>query len=131
MANGRILIVDDAGLVRAYYRDALMRAGFEVQEALNGLEALEALLGAAGDTPPVDLVVVDINMPRMDGLTFLRTLRGQALPLAATPALVTSTEASPRDRAAARAAGANFYLIKPVAPAVLVRHATLLGRARP
>ena len=54
-------------LVRRYYRDALERAGFEVDEALNGVEALEKLLGE-----PVDLLIVDVNMPQMDGLTFLQ-----------------------------------------------------------
>ena len=61
-------------------------------------------------------------MPKMDGMTFLRTLRRQALPLAATPVLVTSTEASARDAALAREAGANFYLVKPVAPETLLAH---------
>ena len=65
-AGKRILVVDDASLVRRYYRDALERAGFEVDEALNGLEALEKLLGE-----PVDLLIVDVNMPQMDGMTFL------------------------------------------------------------
>jgi two-component system chemotaxis response regulator CheY len=117
----RVLIVDDASLVRLYYRRALQDAGYETEEALNGLEALEKLLIA-----PVDLILVDVNMPKMDGMTFLRTLRRQALPLAATPALVTSTEASPQDMAAARAAGANFYLVKPVPPETLVIYAGLL-----
>jgi len=104
----RIMIVDDASLVRLYYRDALGGSGYQIDEALNGLEALEKLLIA-----PVDLIVLDVNMPKMDGMTFLRTLRRQSLPLAATPVLVTSTEVSPRDAALAREAGANFYLVKP------------------
>src|SRR5688572_1899474 len=103
----RVLVVDDAALVRLYYRDTLERHGFLVEEALNGLEALEKLLAA-----PFDLLIVDINMPQMDGLTFIEAVRWQALPLASTPALVTSTESKPQDFAAARAAGANFYLVK-------------------
>ncbi len=63
----RILIVDDAALVRTYYRSALEERGFEVEEALNGLEGLEKILLQA-----FDLVIVDINMPQMDGITFLR-----------------------------------------------------------
>jgi two-component system chemotaxis response regulator CheY len=106
----RILIVDDASLVRLYYRDTLEKAGYLVDEALNGLEALEKLL-----TEPADLLLVDINMPKMDGITFLRTLRRQDGPIASIPAIVTSTEAKPSDAASARAAGANFYLVKPVA----------------
>ncbi len=104
-----ILIVDDAALVRVYYRSILEAAGFQVAEALNGLEALEHLL-----TQPVDLLVVDINMPQMDGLTFLRVLREREGAIAAIPALVTSTESAAADFAAARAAGANFYLLKAV-----------------
>ena len=101
----RILVVDDANLVRLYYRQILEEAGFEVEEALNGLEALERLL-----VSPADALIVDINMPQMDGVTFLSALRRQALPLSSIPALVTSTESSAGDIAAARAAGANFYL---------------------
>lgn len=117
----RVLIVDDANLVRLYYREALQRAGYETAEAINGLEAIEQLL-----VQPADLLIVDVNMPTMDGMTFLRALRRQALPLAATPALVTSTEAAPSDVEAARAAGANFYLVKPVAPDLLLRYVALL-----
>jgi two-component system chemotaxis response regulator CheY len=118
---GRILIVDDASLIRMFYGEALRGAGYEVDEALNGLEALEKLLVA-----PAGLVVLDVNMPRMDGMTFLRTLRQADLPLGATPVLVTSTEAAPRDAELGRAAGANFYLVKPVMPAVLIAYAALL-----
>ncbi|MEP9368370.1 response regulator [Xanthobacter sp. VNH20] len=120
-ARKRVLVVDDAGLVRLYYREALESAGYEVDEALNGLEALEKLLLA-----PADLVVVDVNMPQMDGFTFLKTLRRQAPPLCAIPALVISTEAGPQDLAAAQAAGANFYLVKPVRQAVLAEYVALM-----
>jgi two-component system chemotaxis response regulator CheY len=128
-----ILIVDDANLVRMYYREILQRAGYSVDEALNGLEALEKLLLASGDQilspdpiQPVDLVLVDINMPKMDGITFLRTLRRQPSAIAAIPAIVTSTEAKPEDAALARTAGANFYLIKPVSPETLLTYAGLM-----
>jgi two-component system chemotaxis response regulator CheY len=124
-AKTRVLVVDDASLVRMYYRDALERAGYEVDEALNGLEALEKLLTASAD-----LLIVDVNMPQMDGFTFLKVLRRQDLPAAGIPALVITTEAGPQDRAAAQAAGANYYLVKPVAPEVLVAHVGLMsGRA--
>ena len=88
-ASKRILVVDDASLVRRFYRDALERAGFEVDEALNGVEALEKLLGE-----PADLLIVDVNMPQMDGFTFLQ----DAAPAGGAdrrrlPALVISTEA--------------------------------------
>ena len=124
-AKTRVLVVDDAGLVRMYYRDVLERAGYEVDEALNGLEALEKLLLA-----PPDLLIVDVNMPQMDGFTFLKVLRRQDLPTSGTPALVITTEAGPQDEAAARAAGANFFLVKPVTPEDLVTYVGLMsGRA--
>lgn len=121
MAARRVLIVEDATLVRLYYRDALERSGYVVDEAMNGLEALERLL-----VTPADLLIVDINMPKMDGLTFLQALRREALPLGATPAIVISTEATPKDMAAARAAGANFYIVKPVAQQTLTRYVGML-----
>lgn len=116
-----ILVVDDAALVRTYYRSIMEGAGFRVEEALNGLEALETLLAGT-----IDLLVVDINMPRMDGLTFLRTLRQKEGSMGSIPALVTSTESAAADFAAARAAGANFYLMKPVERELLVQFARML-----
>ena len=109
-AKMRVLVVDDSSLVRLYYRSALEKAGFEVEQAINGIEAMERVL-----SQPFDLVIVDVNMPRMDGLTFLRALRCGAADVATLPALMISTESEAQDVAAARAAGANFYLIKPVA----------------
>jgi two-component system chemotaxis response regulator CheY len=117
----RVLIIDDASLVRLYYRAALESAGFQVAEALNGLEALEHVL-----TADFDLLVVDVNMPQMDGLSFLTTLRSKSLPLASIPALVTSSESEPKRIAAARAVGANFYVVKPLKPEMLVQYALLL-----
>ena len=117
----RVLVIDDANLVRLYYRRILEAAGYEVDEAFNGLEALEKLL----ENPP-DLLIVDVNMPQMDGFTFLATLRKQSLPTCAIPALVTSTEAGAQDKIAARAAGANYYLVKPLSDAVLTEHVAML-----
>jgi two-component system, chemotaxis family, chemotaxis protein CheY len=120
-ASPRILIVDDGSLIRLYYRETLEAAGFEVAEAINGIEALEKVLSER-----FDLAIVDINMPKMNGMSFLRALRGQQGEAAALPALVISSEAGERDAAAARAAGANFYLVKPVTPADLALHAAVL-----
>ncbi len=117
----RVLVIDDAALVRAYYRDALEHAGYQVDEALNGLEALEKLL-----VSPFDLLIVDVNMPQMDGFTFLKVLRRQAPPICSLPAMVISTEAKAEDREAAYTAGANFYMVKPVSPSDLVAYAGLL-----
>ena len=123
-AKARILVVDDSSLVRLYYRWTLEKAGFEVEQAINGIEAMERAL-----SQPFDLVIVDINMPRMDGFTFVRALRRIATDVASLPALMISTEAEVQDVAAARAAGANFYLVKPVSEAELVRHVCVLTGA--
>ena len=120
----RILVVDDSSLVRLYYRDTLEKAGFQVEQAINGIEAMEKVLAQ-----PFDLVIVDVNMPRMDGFAFLRTLRRSAPDIATLPALVITTEAGEQDVDAARAAGANFYLVKPVSQPDLVRHAAVLSGA--
>jgi two-component system, chemotaxis family, chemotaxis protein CheY len=120
----RILVVDDSSLVRLYYRDTLEKAGFQVEQAINGIEAMEKVLAQ-----PFDLVIVDVNMPRMDGFSFLRTLRRSAPDIATLPALVITTEAGEQDVDAARAAGANFYLVKPVSQPDLVRHTAVLSGA--
>ena len=117
----KILVVEDAGLVRRYYRGILESAGYVVDEALNGMEAMERLLQEAPD-----LLIVDINMPQMDGLSFVRQLRRKPGALGAIPALIASTEAGPEDRNAAVAAGANFYLIKPLSREVLLEHVGLM-----
>jgi two-component system, chemotaxis family, chemotaxis protein CheY len=116
----RVLVIDDVALVRRYYRAALEARGFLVEEALNGLEGLEKVL-----LQPFDLVIVDINMPQMDGITFVQTLRSKDLPLSGVPILVTSSEAGIQDMAAARRAGANYYLVKPIKQETLAEYAAI------
>ena len=117
----RILIVDDSSLIRLYCREVLERAGYEVEQAINGIEAMEKVLGQE-----FNLLIVDVNMPRMDGFSFLRALRESAHQAASIPALVMTTEAGQQDREDARAAGANFYLVKPVSEFELLRHVAVL-----
>ena len=119
----RILIVDDATVVRLYYRHLLESEGYRVDEAINGIEGLEKAFSRV-----FDLCIVDVNMPMMDGHAFLTALRHEPL-THALPALVTTTEARPEDRAAAMAAGANGFLVKPVPGDLFALHvAALLGR---
>jgi two-component system, chemotaxis family, chemotaxis protein CheY len=120
----RILVVDDSSLVRLYFRAALEKAGYEVDQAINGIEAMEKLL-----EQPFDLAIVDVNMPRMDGFSFLRTLRESPSEVSSLPTLVVTTESGEQDREDARAAGANFYLVKPVSEADLLRHVAVLTGA--
>ena len=110
----QVLLIDDAFTVRRYARVLLEPLGFELREAINGVEAMEVALQAR-----FDLFFVDINMRMMDGLTFLRSAR--ATPeLAAIPAVMLSSEQSPAERQRAFAAGANFYLTKPIVPHLFI-----------
>ena len=115
----RILIVDDAATVRMYHRNILETAGYSVDEALNGIEALEKAL-----LESFDLYIVDVNMPKLDGYGFLRELRGEDI--SQVPAIMVSTEAAATDQVAAYKAGANGYLVKPVKPLQLLTHVRLL-----
>jgi two-component system chemotaxis response regulator CheY len=115
----RILIVDDAATVRMYHRSILEALGYAVEEAVNGIEALEKSL-----QQPFELYLVDVNMPKLDGYGFLRELRAQDIVQA--PAIMVSTEAEGRDQVQAFAAGANAYLVKPVKPEQLRIHVKLL-----
>jgi two-component system chemotaxis response regulator CheY len=118
-----VLVVDDATVVRLYYRKILEQEGYRVEEAINGVEGLEKALQT-----PFDLCIVDVNMPIMDGYAFLHALRREPI-TQSVPALMTSTEADPEDRLAAVKAGANFYLVKPVPGDLLALHvAALIGR---
>ena len=116
----RILIVDDAATVRMYHRNILEEAGYQVDEAVNGIEALEKALHTA-----YDLYLVDVNMPILDGYSFIRELRSHA-DIAQAPAVMISTEAKASDEIKAYEAGANLYVIKPARPEVLLNHARLL-----
>jgi two-component system chemotaxis response regulator CheY len=119
-----VLVIDDAATVRMYHRKMLSDAGWQVEEAINGVEALEKVASQPKDQP-FDLYVCDINMPKMDGYTFVRELRRQAhVPQA--PVMMVSTEAQSQDASAAQDAGANCYLIKPAKPTELVLTAALL-----
>lgn len=116
----RILIVDDAATIRMYHRQLLEAAGWKVDEAINGMEALEKSL-----SKHYDLYVVDVNMPKMDGCAFLRELRRNPQAHQA-PAIMVSTESQAQDELAAYAAGANFYIVKPAKPDHLVRVVALM-----
>ena len=120
----RILVIDDAATVRMYHRKILGDAGWHTDEAINGLEALEKVNNQSSDEP-FDLYVVDINMPKMDGYTFVRELRRNAAAKQA-PVMMVSTEAQSQDTHVAFDAGSNCYLVKPAKPQELVLTAALL-----
>jgi two-component system, chemotaxis family, chemotaxis protein CheY len=118
--TSKVLVVDDAATVRMYHSRLLGDAGFEVTEAANGLEAVEAALSTS-----FDLYVVDVNMPKMDGYSCVKALRSETVGSSA-PVVMISTEDRPGDADRAYVAGANLYLVKPVAGDRLMRVATIL-----
>jgi two-component system, chemotaxis family, chemotaxis protein CheY len=120
----RLLVVEDSPMMVRMYR-MVLGTRYDLAFAADGAEGLDA---AARD-PGLHGMVVDINMPGMDGLEFVRRLRGE-LGMTEVPVLVCSTEATETDRAAARAAGADAFLPKPWQPAeLLAAVAERLGEA--
>ena len=122
--TARVLVVDDAPTVRLYHGTMLRDAGFSVDEAANGLEAAEAAL-----RDPFDLYVIDVNMPKMDGYRCTELLRAEPS-TAWAPILIVSTEDRPVDADLAYRAGANAYLVKPVAADRLTGMARILTGTR-
>ena len=106
----RILAVDDSPSMRHMVSVTLRGAGYEVVEAADGDEALEYARGNS-----VDLVLADVNMPRMNGITLvahLRTLPGYRL----TPLLLLTTESSQQSKQQGKQAGATGWMLKPFHP---------------
>ena len=106
----KILAVDDSASMRGMVAFTLRGAGHEVTEAENGQLALDAAGGSA-----FDLVLADVNMPGMDGITLTRELR--ALPaFAGVPILILTTESDMDKKKEGKAAGATGWLVKPFDP---------------
>jgi two-component system chemotaxis response regulator CheY len=110
----RIITVDDAATMRRLIAYTLRGAGHEVLEAEDGEDALR-LLGGQG----IDLVITDINMPKMDGIELVRQLRAQPR-FQTTPILLLTTESDPEKKKQGKAAGATGWITKPFQPDQLV-----------
>lgn len=110
-----ILVVDDSSSLRALVKLSLARAGYDVLEAADGRQAL-AQLDQAGK---VHLVVSDVNMPAMDGITFLQEVKKHPRHRF-TPVIMLTTEDSGTRMAQAKAAGAKAWLLKPFNPPMLL-----------
>ena len=113
-STNKILIVDDSDVVRLYVKRLLEKQGFEVHEACNGVEGVELAL-----REEYAVALVDINMAKMDGYEFVRTLRSEPNHLT-MPIIMISSEHGEKDRQTAYQSGANFYLVKPVKPEELM-----------
>ena len=104
----KILIVDDSSVIRMVLKTTLNEDGYDVIEAINGLDALAIL--KSGEK--IGLVISDVNMPEMDGITFVQTYK--ALPeLQYIPVLMLTTETGQEKKEAAKAAGVRAWLVKP------------------
>ena len=105
-----VLIVDDSPTIRGFAKLFLKPLQVDVQEAEEGLQALELVRAR-----PPDVIVVDINMPGMDGLAFTRELRGDARPeIAKLPVVLVTGDRSEQIRQKGRDAGATDFLEKPI-----------------
>lgn len=118
--TAKILVIDDSPIVRNLHSVMLKTAGYDVIEAENGYDALEKAM-----SHDFNLMVVDINMPKMDGYAFCQEIRSGSknndIPL-----LIVSTESEAEDKIKGFKAGANLYLVKPVKAEVLIENVKML-----
>lgn len=109
-----VLVVDDSNSVRQVVSLVLKTAGFTVSEACNGKQALDML-----DGTKFHLIVSDVNMPEMDGLTFVQSAR-EIDDYKFTPVLMLTTESSNEKKEQGKAAGVKAWLVKPFQPPVFL-----------
>lgn len=114
-----VLVVDDSTVVRNFHMNILKKSGFKTDGAENGVDALEKSL-----RDNFDLIICDINMPTMDGITFIERYREQVEE--DTPIIILTTQEEEINRQKAYASGASLFLAKPVKPDSLLLHIKLL-----
>ena len=117
----QILIVDDSKTVRNLVAFIMKKEGFKVTAAEDGLDGLEKLYSME----KVDLIISDVNMPRMDGFTFIKTVREQAA-YRDVPIVILSTEGQEKDIQQGLGLGANLYMVKPAQPEKMVKNVRML-----
>lgn len=110
----KILIVDDSASVRQVAGIALRGAGYEVIEGVNGQDALTKLDGSK-----IHLIISDVNMPVMDGISFLKAVKANPT-YKFTPVIMLTTESGEDKKAQGRAAGARAWIVKPFIPQTML-----------
>ena len=110
----KILTVDDSRTMRDMLRLALTAAGFDVVQAIDGIDGLDVL-----ERENPEIVITDINMPKMDGFGFIEGAR-KIERFRVAPILVLTTESDPDKKQRARSAGATGWIVKPFDPVKLV-----------
>ncbi len=111
----RVLAVDDSKTMRNMISFTLNGAGYNVTEAEDGQEAL-----TIAEKSDFDLVITDVNMPNMDGITLLKALRGLSK-FSSTPILILTTEGGDEKKSEGRSAGATGWIVKPFDPNKLLQ----------
>ena len=115
MANKTILIVDDSLTVRQQVSMILASAGYQVVEAFDGQDGVERMHASAS----ISMVLCDLNMPRMNGLEFLETIKGDAAG-PPVPVVILTTDGSSELISRAKRAGAKGWIVKPFQPDLLL-----------
>ena len=112
-----IMIIDDSASIRQVVGLTLRDAGYEVIEAVDGQDALEKLTGNK-----VNLIICDVNMPNMDGISFVKELKGepQYSSYKFTPIIMLTTESEESKKLEGQAAGAKAWIVKPFLPEKLL-----------
>ncbi len=110
----RIMVVDDSSTIRKLINYILRKKDYHITEAEDGMDALEKLIETK-----VDLVIADLNMPNMDGIELVRSLRNNYYHLD-TPIIMLTTTKDENLRKAALEAGVNLFLNKPIQPNILL-----------
>jgi two-component system, chemotaxis family, chemotaxis protein CheY len=118
----RALVIDDSSVMRAWLKNLLEEMSFDVIEACHGSQALERLAQSGG----VDLMLLDINMPEMDGVTFLRRIRSEHDYDRTMIMMVTSENSASKIKESLQL-GANEYIMKPVSKEALLEKLKLIG----
>ncbi|EUC00832.1 response regulator receiver protein [Rhizobium sp. CF080] len=113
--SASILTVDDSASIRLTTRVALSNAGYQITEAVDGMDGIAKLSASQ-----FDLIVTDLNMPNMDGLTMIRELRKMPAHMG-VPVIFLTTESDNDIKQEAKAAGATGWLTKPFDPESLVK----------
>jgi two-component system chemotaxis response regulator CheY len=109
-----IMVVDDSASLRQVVGIALRGAGYEVIEGSDGKDALSKLTGQK-----VHLIISDVNMPNMDGISFVKALK-QLPAYKFTPVIMLTTESQEGKKAEGQAAGAKAWVVKPFSPEVML-----------
>jgi two-component system chemotaxis response regulator CheY len=109
-----IMVVDDSISIRQVVGIALKQAGYDVIDACDGQDALAKLTGQK-----VNLIISDVNMPNMDGISFVRELKTRAA-YKFTPVLMLTTESQEEKKEQGKAAGARAWMVKPFKPEALL-----------